>query len=861
MNQTLHTVRRAPRRKSRRGGALSLAVAYAAVLFAPFAAPSVAQEQGIAIDGTWRPTTLSGTASASNAKLYADPVARVLYSYHTTGWLAAYDLDSLAPLGSGISAPGTFSGAVADPITSTLFIAFAERSQASSRVVQYGMTPEGVRQRGQVNTSSIGTGQEVFGMYRSPDKPVLWLFSTTQFNATNPTLSELEIPGYDVARGTLRWSKPLTGCSIAMKGNPELPIGFGYVPEQRALYFGCGNPSGFDGTVNTPVVRGAARLTLRPGTTPNSTAPGDVEFFPTPGVFSTAASHFDPVSRRLLFSTYAPSVGAGSAILLFDTVTNSYVGSFATGGNQLEQEALEPVSGRFYALSRQPSTGMVVTDVRATPARQGYGFPAYSTMAGKAPIKFAPAVDPVSGRMFVKYDGMPDFVIFRDTIPWYSPLEGDDPDRNTVNAPEEDGKTTALYSAAGQGYGSRQRQVGGIEALFLIGNVSYPVGAGTREVRTSYLDGMSVTNGEASAAAITADRDRENTAADASHLPSGDPWPYGLAHCVDFGNEAKEDVDATTTVSCAAGDARVAVASSYEDGDMGGVFVGETTLQASGRRDAKKGAVSTVTSTAKGISVLGGVIQIGEVSATAQAFAKGRPGTAGTTYIRTVKNVKLQGSTVCEKECNINDLARQVNAQFVGRIRIDIPNPDPVGAAGSDGGYQALLRRAPFEQLQEQVLNGQPPDRIELPALVITVYEDGNKSARTIVELAATEAEARYGIALLGDGGDFGGGSAGGDGGIETLDAFGDLGTALAGDSPIFGLDPTTATPSARLPMSSGGRGIDGELASAGGLIWNGIKGTLKLLPVWAVLLLPIYLSARRWLLLQRDALVDGGTS
>ena len=840
-----------------------LAAAYAFAWLVPLSASRAADLPTVSIVGKWRPTSLPTGASPNdatlNSHLYADPQSRLLYSYQLNPpWLAAYDLDTLKPRGTGVQVTGTKTVGFPDPVSGTLFVGVVTRPAGTNRIDQYGMRNGSLALLGSFDTTTgLGPGQEILGMYRAPDKPVLWLFSARAQGGSltgmvDINISEVEIPGNDVARATRRWTKPITGCEIAMHGTETIPVGIGYVPARKALYFGCGNTSVL--AKNPPVVRGVARLPLGPAGTGNASTPGDVEFFPVPGAFNTADAYFDPVSGRLLISTVTPT--SGSSIIFFDTMSHAYVGSFAAGGNQLQEAVLEPVSGRFYALSAEAATGMVMTDVRATPARQGYGFPQFARVEGKSPVANFPVADPLTRRLIVKYDQLPDFVILQDSVPWYVAPEPDDPDRNTVNVPEEEGKTTALYSVAAQGYGSRHRQIGGVESLVIntvgIGNVPYPFGSGTRELRAAYLNGLAMSNGEAAASAITADRDRDNTEADFSKLPEGDPWPHQPAHCVDFGTEASDHKVGTTEVSCAAQTARVEAESLFEDSSAGGVTVDRSEFDAVGRRDAKKGAVSTVTATAKGINVLGGALELGEVTATAEAVAKGRPGTAKTNYTRTVRNVKLGGQLLCDKECNLQDLARQVNAQLVGKARIDFPTPDPVASAGSDGGYQALIRRSPFEQFQEQAMNGQPPDRIEVPAMVITVYQEDTKAGRTIVELAATQVEARYGIAVLGDDfDDFGGGDSGGDG-------FGDLGTALTSDSPIFGLDPTSPASLGRVPTSSA-RPFAGDLTSVDGLIWNGLKRTAQLLPIWAVLLLPIYLSARRWLLLQRDALVTGG--
>ena len=848
----------------------ALAVAsFLAITFLPEVVSFAAEQPGVKMVGRWKPSTLAPgrtvSAATTGTQLAADPQARLLYAWDGNAWLAVYDLDTLKPRGPGLQSTGIKTVAVADPISGTLLVGLGTRPQGTSRLAQFALQNGAPRELGSFDTSLfLGPGQEILGIYRAPDRPVVWLLSAIGSGAAltgtpDVVITELEIPDNRVSRAVHRWSKRITGCGITMHTIGPIPVALGYVPAQEALYFGCGNTG--IAAKNAPVVRGAARLVLRPGATPNSTTPSDPEFYPTPGGFSAADSFFDPVSGRLLFTTLSAGI---NSVVFFDSLTNSYVGSFGAGGNTLQGGGLDPVSGRFYGASADSRTGLLVTDVRATPARQGYAFPQYSTLDGKGPVAHAVVTDPVTGLVMLKYSGDAGFAVMQDTIPWYAPLEEDDPDRSTIDVPEDPARTTALFSAAAQGYGSRHRQIGGIAAPLEnyagAGSLPYPVGPGTRELRTSYLNGLTVSNGEAGASVITADRDRQNTSADSSKLPQGDPWPYEPVHCVDFGTEPSSAREGTSSVRCEAASVRAEAETLYDRGNAGGVEVSRSSLRAAVRRDSVKGALSTVNVRAEGISVLGGVLQIGDVTATAQAVAKGRPGTAKGTWTRTVSNVSLGGELLCEKDCDTEELAKRVNSQLVGRVRIDFPKPDPTFFTGSPGGYQALVRRAPFEQFQEQAFNGQPPDRIEVPAMVVTVFQDDTRAGRTIVELAATEAEARYGIALLGDDGSGGGGGGGGDA-SATGGAFGHL-NSLPDGSPVFGLDPTAPAVAGRIGgLGSPAGDIGGDLASAGGILWNGLKGMLDLLPVWAVLLLPVYLSARRWLLLQRDALVTGGTS
>jgi hypothetical protein len=844
-----------------------LAALWLTALVAP-PAPTQAADAGIATERKWRPTppapqTQSDAMSAAS-NLFAEPKTRVLYAYTSPpGWLAAHDLDSLTPRGSGIAVAGQKTSGYADSISGTLFMGFSNRALSTSRLDQFGLRNGSAVLLGSLDTTTLlGPNQEIIGMYRAPEKPILWLYSARPLASLSGatldvTVTELELPGNDVTRATRRWTKALSPtCQAAPHATEPIPVGFGYVPSQGALYLPCGT----SGTLerNAPAMRGAARLPLGPGPTPHSSTPGDLELFPVPGNFISGDSFFDPGSGRLLFSLANST--SGSSVVVFDSVKHAYVGALATGPIGLAEMYLEPVSGRFYGVTAAP-LGLLAADIRATPVRQGVNFAEFATFEDRKYTTHHLTADPITGRLFLKYQSGPDFRVARDTIPWFRPEPEEDPDRNTVDVAEDPANTSVTFAAAAQGFGSRHRQVGGLEAFstnYLVSNVPYPVGQSTRELRTSYLNGLMAAGTEAASNVITADRDRESTEADMSHGPTGDPWPYVEAQCVDFGGESKEVTAATATASCDSAASKANAHATFDRGEIGEVAVNHSSLRATTRRDSARGALSTVTATARGITVLGNALEVGEVVATGEAVAKGRPGTAKTSWQRTVRNVKVLGETLCTTECDIEDIATAVNTRLSGRVLIEFPEPDAEARKGSPRGFQAAIRRSVFEQFEEQMLNGQPPDRIELPAMVVTVFQDNAKSGRTVNEFAAVEAEARYGISLLGDGGGPGGGS---DESGGSLSGFGDVANAT-GDSPAFGLPPGSIVPSGVfIPGTRPATGGPFDLSSAGGILWNGLRRLLQLLPIWAVLLTPIYLSARRWLLLQRDALVPGGSS
>jgi hypothetical protein len=239
------------------------------------------------------------------------------------------------------------------------------------------------------------------------------------------------------------------------------------------------------------------------------------------------------------------------------------------------------------------------------------------------------------------------------------------------------------------------------------------------------------------------------------------------------------------------------------------------------------------------------------VSSTAQAH--GLPNSAKTKFSRSITNVAIQGNQVCSTSCDPGALATQINAQFAGVLHVDFPSPDAAPAAGSPGGYEALLRRPLGEQVQDEELNDQPAHRTEVPGMVITlVLGDNQKPAREILYLAGTEVEARYGIYPLGQ--------------SQWLAPPPDLPSLF----PSTGGYATSASSGGLLadlgtqpgPNPAGGGAGSGQgqsplagLLPPGGWRWvaeHPIQA-MKLLFMWTILLSPIYVAARRWLLIQRN--------
>lgn len=883
-------------------------------------------EAGVFRTGLWRPTVLPADKGEYFAtyQLYTDLAARRLYTMGgNSGFVGAYSLDTMQPLGNGVAAitSGFRTVGMADAQLGGMYVGAYGGPQSTDvadvAVEAAVVGPDGnMVHAGRQDLSLVIPGEAIVAMYRAPGTNALWLLSENQVAGQPLPAQTVPGPGINITEidttkfgtpGGVVWSVRIPECqrTVHDRKGYRTPSAFGYVPEQNALYFACANSS-VQNTYGAPLPRGAARLVLSgdPSKGPTQAPVAKLEVFPKDGNFGGSLSVFDPVSRRLAMIAQP---GAGiplASVYVFDALTNSYVGSIAAGIFSLSAIGLDPVAGRLYG--NGGDVGLIAADIRPSPTTQGRTFPEFGADPTKPPDSSIIATDSATSRVFLRYGNVEETVIAEDHIPRYIPQPPPDLDANTVNVDEGPGRTAATYAAAAQGYGVRARQIGGQYALQVnftpysqpsigipgAGSVPvFPLGAGTREFDGAYLNHLAVTNEEAGGSAVSADRDEANSGADMGkhptwpanpgfprwqdkpEFPDGSPdpfeplapWPYHDAKCLDLGSD-----DATETqASGFPGDRSAAEAKcdlsqrtasaqatldpiTFND-DM---FVGTTSLTSTAEIDPVEGAVTTVTSSAKNVNVMG-LLKIGEVTATAVTKAKGRSKTTSVKYDRVVKDVVMEvdGETrsFCTSRCPLDQLAREVNANFGGRVIIRFPEPM---RRATPGGFAAWVQRDPMEAVQETLVNEQSPDRLDAPAMVILVSQDGYRPARTVLEFAAVAADSRYGISLIEEGSD--------DGGVD-LDIAADNGLLGEGGSgPLLGVGGSGgAQPRADRVTRSRGSG-DGDFLDVfrGGairFIWDGFGRLRGMLPIWGILVAPCYVAARRWLLLQRSQLTPRG--
>lgn len=935
---------RAPGRRQWVAAAAALLAGAAGLVVGGPAVPAISAEPGIAPVGTFTPTVLPPGFSDSRAygqivTLFTAPRQRVLYTIDSQ-FVAAYNLDTLQPLSAqGVVLDGVASVALVDPDTGDLLVANG-RDPSGATGIPVGTT--GVQQIHAQSGSvrSIGTmtvgatdlggpGQTVAAMARQPGTPYLYLLSTDVGNGPGNVHVSIATTGEGPH---VVQSQGLPGCqtlgSTAASLGLAVQRALGLNEARRALYFACGS-QGTGGVYKPPAIPNGVGSVVLSGSNPPSI--DHFESFPRAGDLTAGGgSVYDPGTHRLVFTSYTSGTGATGYV--FDTAAQAFVGGLGLGGNAVGRLGLDAAHGRLYVPTGEQALGLVASDLGATPADQGRSYPQYSESpqgrrepgSPNSPAGTAPAVDDVTGRLFLLYGGDRSFSIVRDTVPYFQAPAPPDPDLGTLNHVEQPGVTAASVAASAQGYGAVYRQVGGLHNLaFNTVPLDARSGGGTRELDSAYLTKLKLGTSEVSASAISSAPDQSTTAGDLQQTGQG--WPIAPAACSDFGGKPKQTASQGATAAC---DASKPIVAAGADSGQTSVTAGSDGFGASSASvtakayvDPKLGTVTTVTSTAKGVSALGGLLRVGEVSVTATATAHGRPGTGKTTFDRTVQNVVLAGTTLCTSPCNTDLVAAQVNAQLPGRLRVDFPDPEPVAARGSPGGFQALIQRAPAEQVQAVQVEDQAQDRQEVPGMVVTQYGDNTTPSQTIAYLAGTEVEARYGIYLLsrvgsgtaagGKGGAVAGagtgggraGSAAGDGGAAGRAGGGrrsgtpsaaptGLRPGTPGTPGIPGTAPIPATagdasagspvatdgPTGSLPGSPPGAEpvvptavASGDALPVAGPLsllhhgWQfalaGLGHALQLVPLWLLLLAPVYLSARRRLLQSRATLALGGTA
>jgi hypothetical protein len=835
-----------------------------------------AAEQRFSVVGTWVPAVLPPGDGIDNAvsstRLVFDQSRRVMWATegYTPVIVVAYNADTRQPIGKPLTLPGQVSSTALDqargrfivaqsvPLTQAAGPSLAPNS-STPELDAYELDGTSLRVAWHADVSSLGVDTELAAL--RVDSAADALYAAWQPSGSLQGQVHASRFGLDAAAPVPQWSFALPpACPVLAsreKAAEDSPV-LGFSRSNNAIYLPCAVPDVI--TSRPPLPGGIGKLSLGPnGSMP---APGGFTLFPTSGDFVlSSGSAFDEATGRLMVDV---TFGPASAVTTFDTEHDRYVGVIDGGGNRFTGLGFNERTGRLYAMNVHPKRGLTVGDVRTTPPSQPASYPeVYSQVA--VPL----FVDAVTSEIYAIYGlgtGHAHYLIVRDTRPPLDTRQATvNPDSNTSDITERVGETAATFNASAQGYGMVLRQVGGVQgvATNADGGPTPINGNSDPELRGAYLLGATLSADEATASSIAADRDQGSTGAQQASVcaaspqqlqPTTCPWPYRPASCSSADKTVTNATDGPSgraSSTCGAAQRMASAHSDYTAGTLGSVDVGALSATATIIENVAEGTRTDVTAEVRDVVLMAGALRIHRVVATARALAHGRPGTAATSFTRSVEGVVLNGTTLCEGSCNLDMVAAQVDAAFPGKLRISFPTPDSGFAKGSPGGYQAMLRLSEADHLDDVLINAQRADRVEVPGMVVVSSFDATRPSRTVLMLAGVEAEARYGIYPLDQftadqaAGAAPSGFAAGGALTGALPAIATAPAAVAAGLP--GASPSASHPVAAMPSIFGWHGWQWAFAHPGEFV--------RLLAVWLVLLVPVFLSARRWSLLRRHAL------
>lgn len=713
---------------------------------------------------------------------------------------------------------------------------------------------------------------------RTGDLLVAWTV-TSPYNPGSAH-AVLYVSEVDPRTGASRWGERIPGCTDFV--GSRTPVGYGRGSD--SVYVAC---TAYPGSVST--VGGNRTSVVRLNQDAPGKAPAKVEQFQVPG--SLRAANFAFVSERM----YLQSASAyAQGMLVFDGLHSKTIGLIP--GASLGEPGIDQRTGRMYSCAN--SYGLLVADAgRATPVPLGDQFPSIKCAAYVQPV-----VDPVSRKVFaVAADGSR-WQVIKDEVPAYVPPPDEDPDAQTIDRPEQAGVTAATYTGGGSAYGSQTVLVGGPTGTEenLAGGYLYQLavtvnqgtyvntckgqsplgclavnvpnqGYANREIWRSRVAKAHLENAGASiAAAAATDRnnyvDTDLRAAENPQVVGEKPnaslpenkWPDERVACQDFATKNDSHTTDGASASCVSGSKVVGDARDTRrapDGTGALFTVGSTAAHVEVERTAK-GLVSTATAEARNVTLGGGLVRIASVRHSVTSMAHGRPGTAktlvDTSEISGVVVLSPTGKPVftCRTaEACDNDsagLVTAINNALGNRVVVTLPNPDAPTLA-SRRGAQALYVRDRWEQLEEQTLNGTPPDDQAVPALEVQFIGDNLGQSRLLLKLAGVQLESHYAISQLPQGVDFDDHDDDQDTVQPTTPPTAAPSIAPttgpggdgAGDTPK---PPPTAAPKASGPLAT----VLEKVRTGMRWVFGAGDGFLLRLSAWGLLLVPAYVGIRR---------------
>lgn len=625
----------------------------------------------------------------------------------------------------------------------------------------------------------------------------------------------------------------------------------------------------------------------------------------------------DPSANRLFLKIVNDE---GESYWVFDGPSTSYVGVIGTTlGPSHAGAGIDPDSGRLYvqappsaARNRSDPGGLFVADARRSPAPQAIVFRDFKLPAVQK-IQVDPATDDRARRVFVLPQDGDAYLVLRDDVEVSVDPPLSDQDRFTTDTEEVIGVTGVNFTGTAHGYGLRTVLVGGLEGtsptrgtavgspLLFVGS---PCMKPDREVVLGRVRSAALSNSLASATTIAGDAEattRTDLQEPANRCNSrglvtgfdaladtvigpvvrqadaavGQQWPFEEAECAGDTQTRQEAANLggyTANSICKQSGEQVTAAASGEALRAGPLAAAHAYSTVRLVRKPGEGLRVRAESWVRGITV-DGAFSIDAARTVAEAFAAGRPGTAGTTFAREICGIRIAGTAIGQPEdlflegCydpfdQIEAVGEQtivnnavtdrpivfaLNRALGTRGRIRVPDPDEDLKKGTPGGYLASLQKNRGEEIQARVISNDAST--EVPAFELIMFNDDQSAgrARQLYQFAGVDASATYGIFLpptldLGD-------AVGDTVDVEPLSVPNML-TELTGGFPGGGITPTTAVESSG-PANVIAQAVN-RVARSLSLFMRSPREAVLASAVWLLLGLPFYLAARRRALLAR---------
>lgn len=564
---------------------------------------------------------------------------------------------------------------------------------------------------------------------------------------------------------------------------------------------------------------------------------------------------------------------------------------------------IDPATGRLYVLAPPTNSGrqrnqggLLSADIRRAPVPQAV---AAEQLAAAGGIGIQADTHPVTGErhVFVMAGPEREYQIYRDdTAASFDPLLTD-LDRFTTDIEEKDSLTGVNFTGTGHAYGLRTLLVGGLEGVPAGGPdlsgiragrhglvwLESPCGKGDRELAVGFVRQVALSNNLSSASAVVGEAD-PGTKIDAGQPAArcyahprpagldpagknwprplndsdgdgttdvdeviGRPWPFRGVECSGEGEASErhsslEGFGAQVTCKQAAGDVNASAWGQMFDRPtvpgVGSIRVGEVSSVVRVYRDPARGLVARAEAVVRDVSI-GDAILIDSVRSVAEAWARGRPGTAATSFTRRLCGVRIPSQNIDREGCGDpqqpllgqQPVLNAINQALGSRGRATAPEPDGQLRQGTPGGYLSSVQKDRLEQISARTINNDPSSQV--PALEIVVFNDDPTEGRgrQIYQFAGVDASVTYGIFLLA-----------GDGLIESYD---DLTGVIAGlvdeSGSQFAAMPVNPAPARKGPLSPVlmlFEGLRFMLRSPGDAILAAM--------VWGVLIAPVYFAIRR---------------